>query len=433
MGENCQNAGDKAQKAQKDIREGPGEWYVPGANIGNDFELGRIGGPPEPSKEKQWYVEGYNAFDQPLWRLDWGDWTAIVLPAAEDYGWHLAHKVADGWDMPIELKDWAGMTEDQAKDAAYKSLMEQVDVEMEDLPVMGQDELSRRRDALLDEALAMPEGSERDQALQRLRSYSKQAAIDDGGIGSREMASGDIDVQDVQDRPFMKRILPDTDGQEQKGSTFYMKEDPTAIDPVVTDQRGSDSDEWFQKTRYPTDNGHHRMQITTAPADKDIESTGGKKGRVIATIKGLKGWWEYVQDVGDQIGLFKHVDTGQEQQFPLELIENTSMALPAMESMGADKDFWLKTPTRMPGSDSQPGRKEVPTGEGGVLGIDDGNATATHVVDPAEDEKPVDNFKSSPPASNTRRDWRATTSSRQIGTFRFASSEIFCPPEDELE
>jgi len=222
-------------------------------------------------------------------------------------------------------------------------------------------------------------GREMKKTMDRMQTTS---AIDDGGIGSREMDPNDISVQ--HKRPELEPLWPG-DAKEQNQGVSRMKEDPTAIDPVVTDQRGSDSDEWFQKTRYPAGPSHHRMQITTAPEDPQISDP------VTAA-------------------LFKKAAEEAKKVEPL-----------------------LFEKVRFPGSDEHPLRKSVPTGEGGVIGIPGVDGSSTHVVTDAEEEKPADVFKSGQPASNTVVDEfvypnvQRGQGTRQVGPYQFAAKELFNP------
>lgn len=358
----------------------------------------------------------------------------------------------------------------------------------------------------------------------------KQAAMDDGGISNREMQAGeggtDVNEQADHERGLEPKVKPP---EKERGSTFFLKEDETGVppDPVVTDQAGSPNEDWFQKTRYPTDNGRHRMQITVAPEDSQIsdpitaaleqkeplpaeqffsqeqldsimeknkslwddaveamalesmmklqewdkslwdeskaaEAVARAYGTDVKEVYGtpvqkavldqvmqwvqdskaggprtagleLTGggtdvlfriggeWWEYVNPTQSgfesEEGVFRNAKTGDEQVFSLELIEGSVLKGVAGED------------TRMPGSDQDEHKKEVPTAEGD-LEMASGSGTEMHQVDSDEDQKPVDNFKSSQPASNTRRDWQATTSRRRVGEFRLTGTEIFSDGAD---
>lgn len=209
---------------------------------------------------------------------------------------------------------------------------------------------------------------------------SKEAAIDDGAIGNREMESGDISVQ--HSMPGLNRLFPG-DAKEQNQGASRLKEDdsPDALDPIVTDQRGTDDTMgWFQPTRFPA--APHRMQIQAPDMDEpDAQPASSEQG--------------------------EKVTAG---------INPSLMAPPAVH----------------PGSDRRPGRKSVPTGEGGVIGIPGIDGSSEHVVDPDESEKPVDEFKGGQPASNTVTDEFSYPKqkgqvTRQVGTYQFAAVEIFNP------
>jgi len=235
--------------------------------------------------------------------------------------------------------------------------------------------------------------------------FFKGGAIDDGGISSREMDSGDISVQ--HKRPELEPLWPG-DAKEQNQGVSRQREDPTAIDPVVTDQRGSDSGEWFQKTRYPET--HHKMQITTAPEDEQIGNT----------VTGSKNC--------NLCGIHL-VEKGAENQEYCETCKAWVEVTSAESKVEAAKSdhLLLTPPVRQPGSDPVPGRKSVPTGEGGVIGIPGIDGSSPHVVNPADEEKPVDEFRGGEPTSNTV----DRSKTRPIGLYQHASAEIFAPINGE--
>ena len=227
----------------------------------------------------------------------------------------------------------------------------------------------------------------------------KLSAIDDGAIGNREMESGDISVQ--HSMPGLNGLFPG-DAKEQNQGASRLKEDESAdaLDPIVTDQRGTDDAMgWFQPTRFP--DAPHRLQISIpeagedegAPASTEIGVTASKHELTAALA------WKMAHD-------------------------------PKWDAL------LMSAPVTHPGSDARPGRKSVPTGEGGVIGIPGIDGSSEHVVNPDESEKPVDEFKGGQPASSTVTDEFAYPKqkgqqTRQIGTYQFASVELFNPVDGD--